>query len=67
MKKYLFILVVKFLFVSIIEAQITITLSAKDKGRVFEGIGAVSAGAYIASTYDRNLFCNIHVEPLSPE
>jgi len=34
-----------FLFVSNIKAQTTISLSAKDTGRVFEGIGAVSAGA----------------------
>ncbi len=33
------------LIMSNIDAQTTISLSANDKGRVFEGIGAVSAGA----------------------
>jgi hypothetical protein len=45
MKKFIFCLVVMLLIMSGIEAQTTISLSAKDKGVVFEGIGAVSAGA----------------------
>lgn len=46
MKKYSFYLAsMFFLFVSNINAQTTISLSANDSGRVFEGIGAVSAGA----------------------
>lgn len=46
MKKYSFYLALMFfLFVSNIKAQTTIFLSANDSGRVFEGIGAVSAGA----------------------
>ncbi len=46
MKKYSFYFAAMlFLFVSNIKAQTTISLSAKDTGRVFEGIGAVSAGA----------------------
>lgn len=46
MKKYSFYLAsMFFLFVSNIKAQTTIFLSANDSGRVFEGIGAVSAGA----------------------
>lgn len=46
MKKYSFYLALMFfLFVSNINAQTTIFLSANDSGRIFEGIGAVSAGA----------------------
>jgi len=46
MKKYLFYFAsMLFLFVSNIKAQTTISLSVNDTGRVFEGIGAVSAGA----------------------
>jgi galactosylceramidase len=45
MKKYSFYFVATLLFVSNIKAQTTISLSANDTGRVFEGIGAVSAGA----------------------
>lgn len=45
MKKSIFCLTATLLIVSNIEAQTTIFLSANDKGRVFEGIGAVSAGA----------------------
>jgi len=45
MKKYSFYFAAMLLFVSNIKAQTTISLSANDTGRVFEGIGAVSAGA----------------------
>jgi len=45
MKKSIFCLTATLLIGSNIEAQTTIFLSANDKGRVFEGIGAVSAGA----------------------
>ena len=45
MKKYLLSIVAVFLIMSGIKAQTTISLSANDKGRIFEGIGAVSAGA----------------------
>lgn len=45
MKKSIFFFAAILLIVSNIEAQTTISLSANDKGRVFEGIGAVSAGA----------------------
>ena len=45
MKKSIFCLAATLLIVSNIEAQTTIFLNANDKGRVFEGIGAVSAGA----------------------
>lgn len=45
MKKYLFPFALFFLVVPNIKAQTTINLSANDTGRIFEGIGAVSAGA----------------------
>lgn len=45
MKKYLFSFAAIFLIVSNVEAQTIISLNANDTGRVFEGIGAVSAGA----------------------
>lgn len=45
MKKYIFCLAVTLLIVSGIDAQTKIFLDANDQGRVFEGIGAVSAGA----------------------
>jgi galactosylceramidase len=45
MKKYIFCFAAILLMVSDIYAQTTISLNATDKGRVFEGIGAVSAGA----------------------
>jgi len=45
MNKSIFCLVATLLMMSNIEAQTTIFLNANDKGRVFEGIGAVSAGA----------------------
>ena len=50
--KSLFLLAAMLLIVSGIEAQITITLDANDKGRVFEGIGAVSAGASTRNLID---------------
>ncbi|WP_167607698.1 hypothetical protein [Maribellus sediminis] len=52
MKKYVFSLVVMFFFVSAVEGQKTISLSADDSGRVFEGIGAVSAGASTRNLFD---------------
>lgn len=52
MKMYLFILTVMLLIVCSINAQTTITLSAKDNGRGFEGIGAVSAGASTRNLVD---------------
>jgi len=45
MKKYLFCFTMASVFGLYSKAQTTIHLSAKDSGRVFEGIGAVSAGA----------------------
>ena len=45
MKQSIFLVVAMFLIVSNIDAQTTISLNANDKGMVFEGIGAVSAGA----------------------
>jgi len=45
MKQSISLVVAMFLIVSNIDAQTTISLNAKDEGRVFEGIGAVSAGA----------------------
>ncbi len=52
MKYFLFSFAAVFLIVSSIKAQTTILLSAYDKGRVFEGIGAVSAGASSRSLID---------------
>lgn len=52
MEKYLICFVTICLFVSNIDAQTTISLSADDKGRVFEGIGAVSAGASTRNLID---------------
>ena len=52
MKKSLFCFVAILLFVLNIDAQTTITLSADDEGRVFEGIGAVSAGASTRNLFD---------------
>jgi galactosylceramidase len=45
MKKYIIGCTLMFLMINKIDAQTIISLSANDKGRVFEGIGAVSAGA----------------------
>lgn len=45
MKKCIFCFAVTLLLVSEIDAQTKIFLDANDQGRVFEGIGAVSAGA----------------------
>lgn len=52
MKKYIFCFVALFLFFATTEAQTTISLSAGDEGRVFEGIGAVSAGASTRNLVD---------------
>ncbi len=43
--KYMLCAIAMFIIVSNAVAQTTISLNANDKGRVFEGIGAVSAGA----------------------
>lgn len=45
MKKYIVSGTLMLFIVTKIDAQTTISLNANDKGRVFEGIGAVSAGA----------------------
>src|ERR1700712_442032 len=45
MKNLIFCFAAVFFIVPNIYAQTTISLNANDKGRVFEGIGAVSAGA----------------------
>jgi len=45
MKNLIFCFAAVFFIVPNIHAQTTISLNANDKGRVFEGIGAVSAGA----------------------
>ena len=44
-RKYMISLVAACFIMTKAEAQTTISLNANDKGRVFEGIGAVSAGA----------------------
>jgi galactosylceramidase len=45
MRKHILCFAAMLFMVSNIDAQTTISLNANDKGRVFEGIGAVSAGA----------------------
>lgn len=52
MKKYIFWGVEMMLFVLSIDAQTTISLNANDEGRIFEGIGAVSAGASTRNLFD---------------
>ena len=44
-KVYMICFIALFLMMPNTYAQLTITLNANDKGRIFEGIGAVSAGA----------------------
>jgi galactosylceramidase len=52
MRKYMLFLVTIFAAISNLEAQTTISLQANDKGRIFEGIGAVSAGASTRNLVD---------------
>jgi len=52
MKKIILFFTALLLIVWNIEAQTTISLSANDSGRVFEGIGAVSAGASTRNLVD---------------
>ncbi|HEY9533062.1 MAG TPA: hypothetical protein VIQ77_00935 [Mucilaginibacter sp.] len=52
MRKYLCALATMLLAVPDINAQTTISLSANEPGRVFEGIGAVSAGASTRNLVD---------------
>jgi galactosylceramidase len=52
MKTLVTYLTLSLLAVSNIYAQTTISLNANDKGRVFEGIGAVSAGASTRNLFD---------------
>ncbi|MES2426907.1 MAG: hypothetical protein V4560_08020 [Bacteroidota bacterium] len=52
MKKYILCFAILLFLVSDINAQTIITLNANDKGRVFEGIGAVSAGASTRNVVD---------------
>ncbi|WP_316825130.1 hypothetical protein [Pedobacter miscanthi] len=52
MKTPVTFLILSLLMIADIDAQTTITLDANDKGRVFEGIGAVSAGASTRNLLD---------------
>jgi galactosylceramidase len=52
MKIHITCLVASVLMISVTKAQTTISLDANDKGRVFEGISAVSAGASTRNLFD---------------
>lgn len=52
MKKHILCVAALLFIISDIKAQTTISLNANDKGRVFEGIGAVSAGASTRNLVD---------------